>query len=144
MSATPGTDHQRDAAKARPLDEWRKQAACAGLYEVMDRRQADGPAVRAALAVCRSCPVLDDCRAWVLGLPERLDPGGVCGGLTEIQRSKARRAATANRPRVCSECRVRKTRGDFSPSESSVSGLASECRACAARRKNKPKAARRG
>jgi WhiB family redox-sensing transcriptional regulator len=142
VSTDPSTDHSRTAAKVQPLAQWRDRAACAGQSVAMATHQTDGPAVSAAKAVCWGCPVLEECREWVLALPEPLDPGGVCGGMTEARRSTTRRAATANRPRVCSECRVRKTRADFATAPTSVSGLASECKGCAARRK--ARAASRG
>lgn len=41
----------------------------------------------AAKAVCRSCPVLVECRAWAL----HHEVAGVCGGFTEGERERWRR-----------------------------------------------------
>lgn len=47
----------------------------------------------AAKAVCAACPVLEECRDWVLAVDE---PHGIWGGLTESERRDlvyARRAS---------------------------------------------------
>ncbi|MFD3675372.1 WhiB family transcriptional regulator [Streptomyces sp. NPDC058613] len=75
--------------------DWRHQAAC---------RQADpdlffpigtsGPAllqIEEAKAVCRGCPVLNDCLRWAL---EGGQDMGVCGGLTEDERRALKRRTT--------------------------------------------------
>lgn len=63
---------------------WVRQAACAGLptsYFFSD----DPDDVKLALAVCRPCPVRDDCAAYALAIPI-LD--GVWGGMTEADRRR--------------------------------------------------------
>ncbi|OEJ43110.1 WhiB family transcriptional regulator [Streptomyces agglomeratus] len=83
--------------------DWRHEAAC--------RREdpdlffpigTGGPAllqIEQAKAVCRRCPVLDECLEWAL---EGGQDMGVCGGLTEDERRavKRRRAAKAARARM--------------------------------------------
>ncbi|MFF3015613.1 WhiB family transcriptional regulator [Streptomyces sp. NPDC057939] len=82
--------------------DWRHQAAC---------RQADpdlffpigssGPAllqIEEAKAICRNCPVLDECLQWAL---EGGQDMGVCGGLTEDERrALKRRTARETRARL--------------------------------------------
>ena len=72
--------------------EWLELAACGGRSRVMDPPigARSNAARRRALAVCRSCPVLPECRAWALSLPPRMSPGWVVGGLTESQAVYAR------------------------------------------------------
>lgn len=85
-------DHVASARVAQPLAGWREQAACRDIPDLMSLPGAD--AEQAALAVCwHYCPVRDDCRASVMSLPQGLDPGGVCGALTEAQRRSRRRSA---------------------------------------------------
>lgn len=85
---------QIEAARlTQPLADWRNQAACRDIGDLMSLPgEADE---RAALAVCwNRCPVRDQCRADVMALPQQLDLGGVCGALTEAQRRHRRRAAS--------------------------------------------------
>jgi WhiB family redox-sensing transcriptional regulator len=55
-----------------------------------------------ALAICRGCPVLDECRKQCLALDRKpvcgryFEPSGVCGGMTGAQR----RAAFRDRKQV--------------------------------------------
>ncbi|WP_332843796.1 WhiB family transcriptional regulator [Actinomycetospora lemnae] len=70
---------------------WRVQAACRGVDpELFFPESSDEPLVRkqvaAAKAVCRTCPVREECLAEAL---ERL-PHGVAGGMTEHERRRAR------------------------------------------------------
>lgn len=81
------------AEAARDLDQpWRRRAACRGQADLMDPPwEMDRDEEREALELCWRCPVLWPCRTWVLGLREETDGGGVCGGLTDKERTKARR-----------------------------------------------------
>lgn len=70
---------------------WQVRAACRGVDpELFFPEATDEPLVReqvaAAKAVCRRCPVRDQCLAEAL---ERL-PHGVAGGMTEHERRRAR------------------------------------------------------
>jgi Transcription factor WhiB len=50
-------------------------AACRGhpqLFDVADRH--DTPTIAQAKALCASCPVLGDCRAWLASLPRACLP----------------------------------------------------------------------
>lgn len=76
--------HITTAKRADPRASWRDLSACEGRGAEM----AGEP--EAARRICFGCPVLDECRAWVLSLPSLLDPGGVCGGLSEDQRTRGR------------------------------------------------------
>lgn len=40
----------------------------------------DDDRVAEAIAVCRSCPALEACEAWITGLPAARRPGGVVAG----------------------------------------------------------------
>lgn len=84
-----------------PPGEWTTRAACHGAWDLLDPPEGQRTAwVRdAALALCQACPVVGDCREWVLGLPPSADPGGVTGGMTEYRRGqeRGRRRRTARK-----------------------------------------------
>ena len=69
---------------------WQSRAACRGPESVMffpppyperkeDREMREGR----AKAICRSCPVLEECLDYALSIRE---PHGIWGGLTETER----------------------------------------------------------
>lgn len=96
---------------------------CQGRGDLMETDQPR------ALALCQSCPSLTRCRAWVLALPNELDPFGVCGGLTERQRTNHRIPA-----HTCTQCEETKTGSAFNKDPHGVSGLKSYCRNCGTQR----------
>lgn len=53
-------------------------ADCAGRGELFTSEHPDDQA--AAVAICRTCPVLADCQRWVAGLPRSRIPAGVTAG----------------------------------------------------------------
>lgn len=57
-----------EAIDHRP-GEWADRAACKGQTEVMF--PVRGSSAEPARALCRSCPVLDECAAWVLEVPNQ-------------------------------------------------------------------------
>lgn len=85
-------------------DSWREQAACRGgkLYKYFDPKPEGAPRNRdwhphrVALAICRSCPVLLECRDWALHQYEC--DGSVAGGLTGPQRRRIRQELLLDRP----------------------------------------------
>ena len=79
---------------------WRRQGACQGLalelFFPPERDEASGPwSPEPAQAVCRRCPVREECRAWALATGQK---DGIWGGLDEVelrrlQRQPRRRAS---------------------------------------------------
>jgi hypothetical protein len=71
-------------------------AACVGKHAIFDLRDADAPdrpeAEAEALTLCAACPALTACQAHFDGLPDRLRPTGIVGGVV-------RRPAAPGRPR---------------------------------------------
>jgi DNA-binding XRE family transcriptional regulator len=126
------------------LSEWRESAACRGRAALMDppppRWDDDQNAVdvrRAALALCTTCPVLDACREWVLGLPDADDPGGVCAGMTVAERTdgrehRARVAAAGPGTRTCPGCDRDRPRWHFIARHSYA--VAKTCQTCRERK----------
>jgi WhiB family redox-sensing transcriptional regulator len=72
---------------------WMALGACVGsgvdFVPKVPRPGRTSPAEEAAIAVCRTCPVIDECLAFALEHGEV----GVWGGTTEVQRREMRRAA---------------------------------------------------
>jgi len=71
--------------------DWRDDAACQDSDpEAWFPLSADPRHSADALAVCRTCPVLDDCRDWAIATRQEY---GVWGGLTEDQLRALKRKA---------------------------------------------------
>jgi hypothetical protein len=62
------------------MPTWEGLGSCAGKAKLMEPDGRDLRGVQRAVAVCRSCPVLAKCRAWLDSLPYGADPGGVVAG----------------------------------------------------------------
>ncbi|MFI5814885.1 WhiB family transcriptional regulator [Streptomyces sp. NPDC051643] len=73
-------------------DEWRYEAACAGistdLFFPVGNTGAALDQADEAKAICRRCPVSDECLQWALNTGQTF---GVWGGLTEDERRDVRR-----------------------------------------------------
>lgn len=69
--------------------EWQFKAACVGMdsnaffYEPAERGHSKMKKIRAAKAVCKTCPVINECLKHALDAEE---PYGVWGGLSEEER----------------------------------------------------------
>ena len=74
-----------------PVDQrWQLRAACRGPAAPLffpptssERRDERDDRERRAKAICHTCPVIDDCREYALGIRE---PHGIWGGLNEAKR----------------------------------------------------------
>lgn len=123
---------------------WADHAACHGLARVIDP-PAGFPTPEAemdAIRLCRSCPVLLDCYAWVIGLETRLQPTGICAGMTErarrtlIRKAKLRAAGQLAEPkpdepeRRCSNCAQTKPISEFHRDRSEIGGRSYRCKTC--------------
>jgi len=63
---------------------WREEAACKGMDPDGFHPSIGGTTIAAnAKAVCRSCPVMDECRAYAIAAKERL---GIWGGTSPSER----------------------------------------------------------
>ena len=77
-----------DLIRSRTASSWRIHAACIGVDTnavFFGERQTNPEAIE----LCRSCPVVDDCREWALSLPGT--PHGFLGGMSARQRIRERR-----------------------------------------------------
>jgi WhiB family transcriptional regulator, redox-sensing transcriptional regulator len=70
---------------------WRQRAACRGRPSEL-WFAVDPVAIEVAKAICRSCPVRDDCERYALDQPKLV---GVWGALTEAERAARRRQDVA-------------------------------------------------
>lgn len=78
-----------ELATARPA--WHAQAACAGADPALFFPERQDP-TEPARALCRSCPVADDCLAEALRFTER-DCPGIWGGTSARERRQLRQNA---------------------------------------------------
>jgi WhiB family transcriptional regulator, redox-sensing transcriptional regulator len=82
--------------RTRLLTSWTEVAACRGadpdlFFPIVSTRQRKSlEQIDEAKAICRSCPVIDACRAWALDNPAMAE-FGVWGGTTEEERKAQRR-----------------------------------------------------
>jgi WhiB family redox-sensing transcriptional regulator len=87
--------------------DWRFKAACRAVDpELFFPIGNSGPALvqmAEAKAVCRVCPVLQQCRQWALGSSQ---DAGVWGGLSEEERRAMKRHAARNRKLVRRDAQV--------------------------------------
>ena len=98
-----------------PVDDWTDRAACKGQTEVFFVNRGDTTMMEKAKAICANCPVLEDCRNYVLYRPERY---GIWAGMTEKERRRYRivhnirlpAAAHGSRTRYLSGCRCKPCR----------------------------------
>jgi WhiB family redox-sensing transcriptional regulator len=81
-----------------PPGPWRSEAACRGLDPNLFHPER-GEDNAKAKAVCASCPSVQPCAIYAISAP---DLKGVWGGLTEEERTAARRVL--GRMRNCPEC----------------------------------------
>lgn len=82
---------------------WAERAACRGMAtEMFFPARGDHQALQAAKAVCATCPVTVECRAYA---DEVEEDDGVFGGASGLQRRRERRARLVrDREVVCQEC----------------------------------------
>jgi WhiB family redox-sensing transcriptional regulator len=77
--------------------EWASRAACRGADQDLffpteaSSHENDRYSYREARAICKTCPVLDDCRGFALA---REPGGGMWGGMSPKQRKEARLSAS--------------------------------------------------
>lgn len=85
---------------ARPLD-WQARAACRDADPDLFFPETGGPdnGTNEALAICATCPVIAQCRAYADRVEARYgqSPHGVWGGSTADERRLARRRAQKGR-----------------------------------------------
>jgi WhiB family redox-sensing transcriptional regulator len=74
------------------IPTWHRDAACKEHPE-LSWFPGRGQDVRPVKRVCRSCLVVDLCRAWALTQPQ--PPAGIWGGLTEGERRSLRTRPSA-------------------------------------------------
>ena len=89
MSARVPTNVAFVPASQRTPDDWRTRSACKDQDpELFHPIGTSGPALiqtEQAKAVCRRCPVIDDCLTWALNAGPNAE-FGVWGGMSEQER----------------------------------------------------------
>ncbi len=87
MALRRDDQHEQEADES---SDWQRRAACRGEHAPaffpplhFERKPVRLARERRAKAVCRQCPVIDECLGYALDARE---PHGVWGGLTETER----------------------------------------------------------
>lgn len=77
---------------------WTEHAACKGKTNLFETPPSERPSrtprtprVLAARAICRTCPVLNECRQWVLAHQQDPCPHHIVAGMTRTERMTQRR-----------------------------------------------------
>lgn len=87
------------SAATGTVDDWRHRAVCREVDpELFFPVGSSGPAllqIEEAKAVCRRCPVSEQCLAWALGTGQ---DAGVWGGMDEDQRRALKRRTARHTP----------------------------------------------
>ncbi len=80
-------------------DDWQTQSLCRGNHahlffppSTFERKDDRERRESRAKAICRVCPVIDDCRQHSLGIREQF---GIWGGMTEVERREVLATAAA-------------------------------------------------
>ena len=71
---------------------WRKQALCAGHPDRGAWFAEDSASSKRAQAVCRACPVREECLAFAVSTRQR---DGIWGGMTPYQRRRLRKTQSS-------------------------------------------------
>lgn len=82
-------DRIAHATARQDTDPWPFHAACADTPQLMDATRP--PLVHQALALCATCPVIQQCRTWA---EDETDYVGVAGGALYTSRHSHRRSTT--------------------------------------------------
>lgn len=61
---------------------------CVGKASLFDGDGPDGPRTRRAIELCRQCPALSTCRAWLRSVSPTYRPSGICAGTYRSGRRK--------------------------------------------------------
>lgn len=75
MPLKKATASDLEAATAGLRAAWGERAACRRDAGLLDPDSPDWVDEATAVAVCRACPVIAECRKWVLALPASVDVG---------------------------------------------------------------------
>lgn len=114
------------------LPTWEGAGACIGKADVMHPSQ-DPAELQQALDLCHRCPVLAECRDWVLSIPLHLGPGGVVAGMTPAERERVLLAHLP--PRKCGDCRQVMPLYKFSQNTPGRAARRPVCKVCAQKRR---------
>ena len=114
------------------MSHWHDDAACRDVPDLMAPAEGEPEDTDTARRICDACPVLADCRAWVLALSQEFDPSGIVAGLTPQQRTRRRAKPVVRHPdaKECSRCRLTRPAGDFHRERGKPDGLAAYCKPC--------------
>lgn len=65
------------------VNHWTHHAACKGKTKLFFVNRGDTASMRLAKAICETCPVINECREFIIYNPERF---GIWAGMTEKDR----------------------------------------------------------
>lgn len=108
--------------------DWRKEAACIGMERLFFPDPSELKIAEQAKAICRTCPVIDDCSEYVLNNRASMTQIGIWAGLSPLERAAKRRSKRGMK--VCTGCGISKPFIAFPQGAHRKDGLLPRCRAC--------------
>lgn len=81
-----------------PSGSWRAVIAsglCVGEPTEWWQSHPNSQRAREAVAICRKCPVIDECRTWIMSVEDPARPYGIAGGLNAAERRRLHTEASA-------------------------------------------------
>lgn len=105
---------------------WPGQGSCYGRPDLLYPHTPDE--LEHAARLCGDCPVLAQCRTWVLAIPPHLAPDGVVAGLTVFDRDRL--ALSSEPPKRCGDCGQVRPLWEFPLSSPVSPARRTICRAC--------------
>lgn len=107
------------------MPAWQADGLCAGRPDLMaDPHQAE--------ATCHRCPVLPECRDWVLSLPVHEGPDGVVAAMTLAERERV--VLDREPPRQCDTCLEIRPLWAYAQNTEGKPSRRKTCRTCVDRR----------
>lgn len=103
------------------LPTWDGTGPCTGQAALMANTDQ-------AIATCRECPVLDECRDWVLSIPLHLGPDDVVAAMTFAERERI--LLDQLPPRQCIACKQIKPLHKFGQSSPGRPERRAVCKTC--------------
>ncbi|MFI6903060.1 WhiB family transcriptional regulator [Nonomuraea sp. NPDC050394] len=124
-----------DMPEVSYMPTWDGVGPCIGQPDLMDATDPD--TIARARELCCGCPVLTECRDWVLALPQDAGTSGVVAALTPTERTVL---TLDGIPRECRSCGETKPLHQFAKWTPDRVHRRFDCRACTSRMEREARA----